>query len=210
VDLTEITAVHGRLLARMRWRLTRPAASPSLRAQIVLMLSVFLLGCVLSALVLVGVWRHTAAEADRSRANEVAAGRVLHATLGRLSAVEAEIASARAAAASARAERAKIADELASLRRVNASAATSLSPRLQAITNEASLMGRETARLESALATLSDYLRHSSGTGVDPNFVAAQVRYLTSASAATLASAIALAEQTKAARASAATLREKR
>ena len=66
VDVTEITAVRGGPLSRARRRLSLPAAPPSPRAVLVLLVLAFLLGGVLSALLFVGVWRHTAADADRA------------------------------------------------------------------------------------------------------------------------------------------------
>lgn len=202
--------MHWGLLGRARRRFGRAAAPPSLRAQIVLMVSVFLLGGVLSALVFVGAWRHTAADANRAQAGQLAAGEALQVTRGRLFRAEAELANARAALTGASAGRKLVTDELARLRRVNDRVATSLPPRLQAITNEADVLAGETAKLGSALATLSDYLRNASATGVDPAFLAAQVRYLTSATAATRAAATTLAEQAQRTQASVAALEQKR
>jgi chromosome segregation ATPase len=208
--MTEITAVRWGLLGRARLRFARAAAPPSLRALIVLMVSVFLLGGVLSALAFVGVWRHTAADANRAQAGQLVAGQALQVTRARLSGAEAELANARAALTSASAGRKLVADELARLRRVNERAATSLPPRLRAITNEADALAGETAKLGSALATLNDYLRNAAATGIDPAFLAAQVRYLTSATGATRATATTLAKQAQRAQASAAALQQKR
>jgi hypothetical protein len=210
MDVTEITVARWPLLGRARRRWAAPAGPPSLRAQLVLMLSVFVLGCVLAGLVFVGTWRHTALDASRAKTNELTARQALHVTSVRLARVEAELATARTAAASAHAQSERTAGKLATIRHVNAAAASSLAPRLQAIASDAEILNRETARLESALATLRDYLRHAAATGVDPSFFSAQVGYLTGRVDATRAAASALAQQAGGARASIDALRQKR
>ena len=45
-------------------------------------------------------------------------------------------------------------------------------------------MSRESAKLASALATLNTYLGNTSAAGVDPAFLAIQVRYLSGATSA--------------------------
>lgn len=207
--MTETTSVQWGPLARARLRLARAAAPPSLRAQIVLMASVFVLGGVLSALAFVGVWQRTATDANRAHAGQVATGQALQVTRARLSSAEARLASARAALASATAGRRHVSNELAQLRRVNARAATSLPPRLQAITSDAEALSGEIAKLRSALATLTDYVRNASATGIDPAFLDAQVRYLAVATASTGSTAATLAKNAQRAQASAAALRQR-
>lgn len=208
VDVTEITAVRSGRLARARRRLAQPAAPPSLRAQLFLMVSVFLLGGVLSALLFVGIWRHTASDENQARAAQLAIGQELHATRATLARTASELAAARAAVAKARTERTQLAGELASLKHLNGRVATSLPPGLQAITTTAEILTRQGGKLETALTTLSDYLKNASATGVDPAFLAAQVRYLTSTTAATRAAASSLLGQARRAQATAAMLRQ--
>jgi hypothetical protein len=207
--VTEITAVRGGPLARARRRLSLPAAPPSPRALLVLLVSAFLLGGVLSALLFVGVWRHTAADADRARADQLAAGQTLQATRFRLARAEADLAAAQVAIAKVRAERNRVAGELARLRHVSSRAGTALPPRLQAIASEAGAVSRESAKLASALATLNTYLGNASAGGVDPAFLAIQVRYLSGATSAIRDAAATLTTDAQRAQASAAPLRRK-
>jgi hypothetical protein len=171
------------------------------------MVSVFLLGGVLSALLFVGVWRRTASDENRARAAQLALGQELHTTRATLARTTAQLAAARATAAKARTERTQLAGELASLKHLNGRVATSLPPRLQAIATTAEILTRQSAKLETALTTLSDYLKNAAATGVDPAFLAAQVRYLASTTAASRAAASALLGQARQAQATTATLR---
>jgi chromosome segregation ATPase len=194
----------------MRRQFSGRSAPPSLRAQIVLMLSAFVFGGVLSALLFVGIWRHTAAESDRAQAAQVESRHALQAAHATLSRTETELASTRAAVASIRRDRARLALELTSLRRVNHRAARSLPQRLQAIADDADVLARETAKLASALTTLGDYLRNASATGVDPAFLEAQVGYLVESTTATRGTVASLAEQAQRASTAAAALRRQR
>jgi chromosome segregation ATPase len=209
VDATEITAVRSGLRDRLRRQLAIPAAGPSVRAQVVLVCSAFLLGGVLSALLFVGVWRHTAAEGDRARAAELASTQSLRTAKLQLTHAERDLAAAQTALTKIRRERRGLAAEATRLRRVNTRAASSLTPGLETISGNADALVRQSAKLSSALATLRDYLQNASGTGVDPAFLAAQVSYLARSTSSTRATAAALAGEAQQAQESAQTLRRK-
>ena len=197
-------------VGRVRRSLRRARAPASLRAQIALVVSAFLLGGVLSALLFVGVWRHTAAEGERARGAQAESRLALQAARSKLAGSERQLAAVRVAVGELTAERALMTRELATLRRVNDRAATSLPPRLRAIAGEAEALTQNAARVESALATLSDYIRNSSAAGIDPAFLATQVQYLIGSTAGTKAAVADLAEQANRAQAAAGKLRQKR
>ncbi|HET6943911.1 MAG TPA: hypothetical protein VFI01_01050, partial [Gaiellaceae bacterium] len=77
MDVTEITAIRSGIRAHLHRWIARPVAPPTLRALVALLLSAFLLGGVLAALLFVGVWRHTAAEGDRARSAQLESRRAL-------------------------------------------------------------------------------------------------------------------------------------
>ena len=210
MDVTEITRAGWGPVGRVQRRLGRAGAPASLRAQIALVVSALLLGGVLSALLFVGVWRHTATEGDRARAAQAESRQALQAARSKLARSERQLASAHAAIGKLTAERALMARELVTLHRINDRAATSLPPRLRAIVRDADALTHDGARLESALATLSDYIRNSSATGIDPAFLATQVQYLIGSTAGTKAAVADLAEQANRAQAAAGKLRQKR
>ena len=89
-------------------------------------------------------------------------------------------------------------------------AATALPPRLQAISNEADAVTRESGKLASALSTLNAYLGNNSAAGVDPAFLAIQIRYLSGATSAIRDAAATLTSDAQRAQASAAPLRQMR
>jgi signal transduction histidine kinase len=209
VDVTEITRANWGPVERLRRRLGRSGPA-SLRAQVALTVSAFLLGGVLSALLFVGVWSHTAAEGDRARARQAESARLLQTTRAQLARSEDGLATARTAVRKLSIERSVTARELARLRSANARAVRSLPPPLRAIGGDAESLGRDSAKLGSALATLSDYLRNSSGTGIDPAFLAAQIQYLIGSAAATKAAVSHLAAEVDRAEAATAMLRRAR
>ena len=88
-------------------------------------------------------------------------------------------------------------------------AGAALPPRLQAIASEADAVSRESAKLASALATLNTYLGNTSAAGVDPAFLAIQVRYLSGATSAIRDAAARLTSDAQRAQASAAPLRQR-
>jgi uncharacterized protein YlxW (UPF0749 family) len=210
VDVTEITAVRSGPLARARVRLGRATAPPSLGAQVALIASAFLLGGVLTALLFVGVWRHTAAEGDRAREAQAASRHALLSARSDLAVSERELADTRAALAKLRNDRRALTRDVATLRRVNGRAAASLPPRLRAIAENTDALAHDAAKLASALATLGDYVRRASPDGVDPAFLAAQVQYLSGPVTRTQSAAASLADQVRSAQAAAASLRQTR
>lgn len=181
MDMTEITRAGWRPLDRARRRFRRATAPASVRAQIALTVSAFVLGGVLSGLLFVGVWRHTAAEGDRARQAQAESRLTLKRAQEQLALSQQQLAASRAAVRALAARRTVARRELAALRRRDAAARASLGPRLRAIAGGADALNRESAKLDSALATLDDYIRNASGAGVDPAYLAAQVAYLRSA-----------------------------
>jgi hypothetical protein len=210
VDVTEITAIRSGIRAHLHRWIARPVAPPTLRALVALLLSAFLLGGVLAALLFVGVWRHTAAEGDRARSAQLESRRALHAAQIRLTRSEREFARAEASLAKLRGERRRLGRELNRRRGVDSRLAASLPPRLQSISANAGAVAQKTAKLGSALATLRDYLRNASATGVDAAFLAAQVGYLIGSAGAMRATASQLAAEAQSAQASTAVLHSKR
>jgi hypothetical protein len=210
VDVTEVTAIRSGVRAHIQRWLARPVATPSLRAQIALLLSAFLLGGVLAALLFVGVWRHTAAEGDRARRAQLESKQALRAAQIQLTRSERQLADARASLAKIRVERRRLGRELNRRRAVDGRLATSLPPRLQSISANAGAVEQKTAKLGAALATLRDYLRNASATGVDAAFLAAQVGYLIGSANTTRATASQLAAEAQSTQASAAALHSKR
>jgi hypothetical protein len=210
VDVTEITAIRSGVRAHIQRWLARPVATPSLRAQIALLLSAFLLGGVLAALLFVGVWRHTAAEGDRARRAQLESKQALRAAQIQMTRSEGQLADARASLAKIRVERRRLGRELNRRRAVDGRLATSLPPRLQSISANAGAVEQKTAKLGAALATLRDYLRNASATGVDAAFLAAQVGYLIGSANTMRATASQLAAEAQSAQASAAALHSKR
>lgn len=173
VDVTEITQLRGRL------RGGRPGRSgtftvPSARAQAVLLLSAFLLGAVLSALLFVGVWRHTAAAGDRAAAAQATAQHELVASRQRATDLQRRVAAGRTRLARARTQYAAAAGQLARLRQ----AAARLPGELDSASGSIATLTHTTTTLQSELSALRAYLASARSSGIDPAFVAAQFRYL--------------------------------
>jgi hypothetical protein len=173
------------------------------RAQIALTVSAFVLGGVLSGLLFVGVWRHTAAEGDRARQAQAESRLTLKRAEEQLAVSQQQLAASRAAVRALAARRTLLTRELAALRTHDAAARASLGPRLRAIAGGADALTRESAKLDSALATLDDYIRNATGAGVDPAYLAAQVAYLRGATGRAKAAASELVGQAAQAQASA-------
>jgi septal ring factor EnvC (AmiA/AmiB activator) len=188
-----------------RW-LTGAGAPPSLQAQLVLMISALLLGAVLTSLLFVGIWRHTAADGERARAAQLAGTQQLHATQRKLAAVEAELASDRAALARIRAGRTAAAAELATLRRLHRSVERSLGPPLQGLTGTTGALAHDTSALRSEIAALRAYLASASPAGVDMGFLDTQIKYLAASTESANVAVSRLEQQTQAAQAAAAKL----
>ena len=202
-DVTQITSSRRRGVRR--W-LAGAGAPPSLQAQLVLMISALLLGGVLTSLLFVGIWRHTAADGARARAAQQADRRQLHGTQAKLAAVEAELAGQRAALAKARVGRAAAAAELTQLRRAHRSVVRSLGPPLQGLTGTAGTLAHDTATLRSEIAALRAYLKSAAPAGVDSGFLDAQIRYLVSSTESARSAVSRLEQQTQEAQAAAAKL----
>jgi hypothetical protein len=196
VDVTDVTRVGW---SRSRWDRVRRwlggvGAPPSLRAQLTLMLSAFVLGGVVCALLFVGIWRHTASESDRARTAQIAERNQLRAAQRRLTAVEAILAAERSALARVRRDAAASAAKLATLRRIHASVARTLPARIAALTSTAGALVHTTATLTSELTALQAYMRNNTTTGIDPGFVNAQISYMIG-SATSVSGAVAKLEQ---------------
>src|SRR2546421_9682133 len=151
VEITEITQIASSRRGVRRW-LAGAGAPPSLQAQLVLMISALLLGAVLTSLLFVGIWRHTAADGERARAAQLAGTQQLHATQRKLAAVEAELASDRAALAKTRLGRAAAPAQLTQLRRLRRSVDRSLRPPLQGMTGTTRTLSHHTSALKSEIA----------------------------------------------------------
>jgi septal ring factor EnvC (AmiA/AmiB activator) len=206
VDLTEITAVRDGLVTRLRHRVHQRAAPVERRALVVLVVAAFLLGAVLSGLTFAGIWRHTASEGAQARAEQATALKTLKQTRGRLTAITHELAVAKARVATTAAQRRRLAGELARLRRTSERLQATL-PRLHSITSDAATLGAKTQKLQAALGALANYIRTTSSTGADPGFIAAQLQYLAGATASTQSLTAALARESAAIEAVAASAR---
>jgi hypothetical protein len=206
MEVTEVTQIASSRRRGVRRWLTGAGAPPSLQAQLVLMISALLLGGVLTSLLFVGIWRHTAADGERARAAQVAGTQQLHATQRKLAAVEAELASDRAALAKARLGTATAAAELTQLRRLRRSVQHSLGPPLQGLTGTTGALAHDTSALRSEIAALRAYLASASPAGVDRGFLDTQIKYLVASTESANAAVSRLEQQTQAAQAAAAKL----
>jgi septal ring factor EnvC (AmiA/AmiB activator) len=204
MEITDVTTITGRggLLRRLARPLRERSGPPSLRAQLVLIVAAILFGAVLAGLLFVGVWRHTAAESDAARTAQIQTSRRLHTTKARLDAIRAQLAATRATAARERTQLASLRRDLAAAQRANAHAAQSLASPLSAIAANGGALQHQLAKLSSELSSIGGYLA-SAGAGVDPAFVAAQVRYLTSSAGAADSAVAVLARQASLAQAAA-------
>jgi hypothetical protein len=191
VEITDVTTIRRpRLKERLTRTLRERSGPPSLRAQLVLIVAAILLGAVLSGLLFVGVWRHTAAESDTAKAAQVATSRELHSARARLTAIKSELTAAQAALAHSRARAVALQHALTAARTANTRVAGALAPPLAAVIDNGAALQHQLAKLHSELSTIGTYLGNAGATGIDPAFVEAQVRYLTtSASAAEQAAA---------------------
>jgi chromosome segregation ATPase len=175
-----------------------------------LLVSAFLLGGVLAALLFVGVWRHTAAEGDRARSAQLQSRQQLRAARVQLARRERKLSTAQSSLQKLRRDRRRLTQELARLRGIDTGLARNVAPRLQSIAAETDTLGQKAAKLGTALATLRDYLRNASSTGVDSAFLAAQVGYLIGSAGSARATASQLAAEIRQAQATAAALSSKR
>jgi chromosome segregation ATPase len=200
-----VTQVAARRRRSLRRLLADRDAPPSLQAQLVLMFSALLLGAVLTALLFVGIWRHTAADTQRARTAQLASRQQLHATQRKLAAAEAELAAEQRALAKARLGLAAATTDLGRLRRLHRSVNRSLRPELQAIADTTGTLAHTGSTLTSEIAALRAYLK-SASTVAGSDFLDAQIRYLVASIESARASASTLAQQTRNAQAAAAKL----
>jgi chromosome segregation ATPase len=203
VDLTEITEVRTSLAQRLARPLKERSGPPSLRAQLVLMVAAMLLGSVLAGLLFVGVWRHTATEGDAARAAQLATKQQLRTTQTQLRTARAQLAAATAATGRLRTQLRMTQAQRAALRRQNTRAAARLGAPIGSLVGNGATLQHQLSKLSSELSTIQNYLTASTATGVDPAFVAAQVKYLQTSAGAAEQAASALAQQAARAQAAA-------
>ena len=207
MDVTDVTRLDWKdRRSRLRRWLGGVGAPPSLRAQLTLTASAFVLGAVLASLLFVGIWRHTAAESDRARTAQVAERHKLQVAERRLATVEAKLAAQRTALTRARRNAVRTAAQLRALRRLHATVARSLPGEVAAVETTANAVAHDAAKLTSELASLRHYMRNTQATGVDPGFVNAQINYLIGSSDSVRSAVAKLEQQAENARASAAKL----
>jgi uncharacterized protein (DUF3084 family) len=203
VDITEITAVRTSLAQRLARPLRERSGPPSLRAQLVLVLAAILLGAVLAGLLFVGVWRHTASESDAARAAQIATKQQLRSVQTQLKAARAELATANTAVRRVRAQLHIAQMQRSALRKANTHAAARLSAPIGSLVGNGGVLQHQLSKLSSELSTIQTYLTAATATGVDPAFIAAQVKYLQSSAGAAEQAATALAQQAARAQAAA-------
>jgi hypothetical protein len=206
VEITEVTQVASSRRRSVRRWLAGAGAPPSLQAQLVLMISALLLGGVLTSLLFVGIWRHTAADGAHAKAAQLAGRQQLQVAQRKLATVEAELAGERASLAKARLGNAASAAELAKLRQLERSVERSLAPPLQGLTGTAGTLAHDTSTLRSEIAALRAYLKSAAPPGVDSGFLDAQIRYLVASTDSARAAVSKLEQQMQEAQAAAAKL----
>jgi septal ring factor EnvC (AmiA/AmiB activator) len=205
VEITDVTQIVSPRRRLRRW-LAGASAPPSLQAQLVLMISALLLGGVLTSLLFVGIWRHTAADGQRASAAQLASKHQLRATQRKLTSIETAQASERTALAKARLGQAATAAELARLRQLHHALANSLQPQLQALASTTGTLTHDTSALKSEIAALRAYLRSASPAGADSGFLDAQIKYLVASTESANAAASTLEQETQHAQVAAAKL----
>jgi chromosome segregation ATPase len=204
VEIMDVTTIRRpRLRERLTHTLRERSGPPSLRAQLVLLVAAVLLGAVLSGFLFVGVWRHTAAEGDSARAEQAATSRQLHAARAQLTELRTQLAAAQTAVKRGRTSAAELRRALNAARRTNAHAAAALASPLASVVDNGAAVQHQLAKLHSELSTIGTYLGNASATGIDPAFVEAQVRYLTTSASAAEQAASALAHEAALAQAAA-------
>ena len=203
VDVTEEVTREdvGRRGSRLqRFRLAHPNV-----VAWVLPFAAFLFGVTLSAVGFVGIWRHTASEADRAHSSANAAAQRLSQTFsevrrlqGKLGDAHTGLVAARSALARAGNKEATLATKLAAAERTNRLIAARLPGELAGVDVTARSLARQSSSLASDLSGLESYLGHS-GSSIDPAFLKIQIQYVIRASAGVQASAAQLETQVAAA-----------
>ena len=191
VDATEVTRKGA---GRGRSRLRRFLSAHPNVVTWVLPLAAFLFGVTLSAAGFVGIWRHTASEADRAHATANGAAQRLSQALRQVRGLKGEVreahlglAAARSALARARSKELALAKKLAAAKEATNLLADRLPSQLAAVDAATGAVARRSSSLASALSGLQSYLAHG-GSSVDPGFVKLQVQYVIRASARVQAS----------------------
>lgn len=168
-----------------------------------------LCGAALSGLLFVGVWRQTAGEAASSKAAQrtdrlalLASRRAVAALSAKLAHEEAMLARASRAGATTTASlsRARVAlsqaqAALARTKAADAAALDSAKARASSLGSDANAIARATATLRSELTALETYAQNPGPTGIDPGYLANQVRYLEASAAAAASAATDLARR---------------
>jgi len=200
VDATAITVDRRRRLGR----LLAGSAPPSGRAALFLAVSMFLCGCVLTGLLFVGVWRHTASQAadsqaaqQRDRQQLLAAGRTLAELKAQLVGLKAQLARNQLVLDQARTRAARAASQLVQARNVNRALTSSLAPRLDELIQAGASLARQTATMESELTALETYAQHPGAVGLDAGYLESQISYLARSAAAATSQAAALARHSQ-------------
>jgi hypothetical protein len=182
-------------------------APASKGTQAFMFVSAMLCGAALSGLLFVGVWRQTAGEAASSRAAQrsdhlalLASHRAVAALAGKLASEQALLVKANRTGAAATAAltrtRGALAQAEATLTRTktaDAAALESANAHAASLTSAASALARATATLRSELTALETDAQNPGPTGVDPGYLATQVRYLEASAAAAASAASGLA-----------------
>lgn len=160
---------------------------PSLRGQLFMLVSVFLCGCVLTGLLFVGVWRHTASAETRAHTAQVGYERQLATTAHALASTRHALATLRAQLAHANgmlvaARRQDAADRasLAQARSATSAVTRALAPDLKSLVDSAGSLAHQTTTLRSELTALERYARSPGPTGVDAGYMQSQAHYLAS------------------------------
>lgn len=203
VEVTEITAVRNGLAQRIAGSLRERSGPPSLRAQLVLLVAAMMLGAVLSGLLFVGVWRHTATEGDAARAAQLATKQQLRTVQTELKTARAQLLAASTATRRVRAQLHVAQTQRAALRKQNTRAAVRLRAPIGSLVDNGGALQHQLSKLSSELSTIQTYLNAATATGVDPAFIAAQVKYLQTSAGAAEQAASALAQQAARAQAAA-------
>ena len=203
MEVTEITAVRTSLAQRLARPLRERSGPPSLRAQLVLVAAAMMLGAVLAGLLFVGVWRHTASESDAARAAQLATKQQLRSIQTQLATARTQLLAASAATRRVRAQLHVAQTQRAALRNQNTRAAARLGAPIGSLVDNGGALQHQLSKLSSELSTIQTYLTAATATGVDPAFIAAQVKYLRSSARAAEEAATALAQQAARAQAAA-------
>jgi chromosome segregation ATPase len=173
-------------------------APASKGAQVFMFVAALLCGAALAGLLFVGVWRHTAGEAARSQAARVGDQQALRQSRRTIAALSARLANeqallarsnhagraATAALAQARSALAQAHAELARARAADGAAIDAMKARISGLSADAARLQRATATLSSELTALETYAQNPGATGIDPGYLANQVRYLEASAAA--------------------------